>query len=143
MFESISWQEYLSVITLLIVGYYLVTTLLLFSSEITNIFKQRQFGTTAGETIQYQSESNGTDDLMGKVRYETHEQQNVLREEKVEVEQLAFSANEVAEEPIEVFDELEDGRKKSMQNVEEEIDALTQIVSGNNKEDVVSLPERN
>ena len=76
---------------------------------------------------------------MGKVRYETHEQQNVLREEKVEVEQLAFSANEVAEEPIEVFDELEDGRKKSMQNVEEEIDALTQIVSGNNKEDVVSL----
>ncbi len=139
MFESISWQEYLSVISLLIGGYYLVTTLLLFSSEITNIFKQKQFGTSVGETIQYQSESNGTDDLMGKVRYESQELQNVPREEKVEVEQLAFTANEVEEEPIEVFDELEDSRKKSKQNIEEEVDALTQIVSGNSKEEVVSL----
>lgn len=139
MFESISWQEYLSAISLLIVGYYLVTVLLLFSSEITNIFKQRQFDTTAGETIQYQSESNGTDDLIGKVRYETPEQQNVPREEKVGVEQLAFSTNEVAEEAIQVFDELEDSRKKSIQNIKEEVDALTQIVSGNNKEEVVSL----
>ena len=139
MFESISWQEYLSAITLLIVGYYLVTTLLLFSSEIANIFKQRQFGTSAGETIQYQSESNDTDDLMGKVRYETHDQQNVPREEKIEVDQLAFSANEVAEESIQVFDELEDSRRKSIQNITEEVDALTQIVSGNNKEEVVFL----
>ncbi|MEP2669089.1 MAG: hypothetical protein ABJH04_08845 [Cyclobacteriaceae bacterium] len=139
MFESISWQEYLSTISLLIGGYYLVTTLLLFSSEITNIFKQKQFGTSVGETIQYQNESNGTDDLMGKVRYETLQQQNVPRQEKVEVEQLAFTANEVEEEPIEVFDELEDSRKKSIQNITEEVDALTQIISGNNKEEVVSL----
>jgi len=139
MFESISWQEYLLAITVLIGGYYLVTTLLLFSNEITNIFKQKRFGTSPGKTIQYQSESNDTDDLMGKVRYETHEQQNVLREEKIEVDQLAFSANEVAEEPIQVFDELEDSRKKSIQNIKEEVDALTQIVSGNNKEEVVFL----
>lgn len=139
MFESISWQEYLSAISLLVGGYYLITTLLLFSSEITNIFKQKQFGISAGETIQYQSESNDTDDLMGKVRYETLEQQNVPRQERVEVEQLAFRANEVAEEPIKVFDELEDSRKKSIQNITEEVDALTQIVSGNNKEEVVSL----
>lgn len=139
MFESISWQEYLSVITLLIVGYYLVTTLLLFSNEITNIFKQKQLDFPVGETILYQSESNDTEDLMGKVRYETHEQQNVIREEKIEVDQLAFSADEVAEESIQVFDELEDSIKKSIQNIKEEVDALSQIVSGNNKEEVVSL----
>lgn len=138
MFESISWQEYLSAITLLIGGYYVITTLLLFSSEITTIFKQGKLDFSFHGTNSHQIDSNESSDLMGKVRYET-EEQHTQREEKIEVEQLTFVSNKDEEETIEVFDAVEDNRKRDLHNIKEEIQALSQIVSEVDKEECISL----
>jgi hypothetical protein len=138
MFESISWQEYLSAISLLIAGYYVITTLLLFSSEITTIFKQGKLEFSFPKTNSHQIDSNESSSLIGKVRYET-EEQHTQREEKIAVEQLTFVSNKDEEEAIEVFDAIEDNKKKALHSIQEEIQALSQVVSEVDKEECVSL----
>jgi hypothetical protein len=75
---------------------------------------------------------------MGKVRYET-EEQHTQREEKIAVEQLTFVANQHEEEAIEVFDEVEDNRKRALQCIKVEIEALSQVVAEVDKEECISL----
>lgn len=138
MFESISWQEYLSAISLLIGTYYVISTLLLFSSEITTIFKQGKLGFSVNRSNSHQIDSNESSNLMGKVRYESEEQHR-QREEKIEVEQLTFVSNREEEEAIEVLDAVEDNRKRDLYSIKEEIQALSQVVSEVDKEECVSL----
>jgi FtsZ-interacting cell division protein ZipA len=78
MFNSISWQEFLIIIAVAITGYYVITTLLLYSGEITRIFKQKESKQIDSDTHDDQSGSNETNDLMGKIKYET--EVNVPRE---------------------------------------------------------------
>ncbi|QLH32243.1 MAG: hypothetical protein HWD62_07190 [Cyclobacteriaceae bacterium] len=83
MFESISWQEFISTIALLIGGYYVITTLLLYGSEISNIFKQKKLNLTNTHERENQTDSNESIELMGSVKYGGRQSENVPREEKV------------------------------------------------------------
>src|SRR5690606_40519277 len=102
MFESISWQQFISTTTLLIGGYYAITVLLLYSSEISNIFKQKKTKLTNPKVRENQTDSNESIELMGSVRFTASQSENVPREEKVEAERLSISAAHETEEPITV-----------------------------------------
>src|SRR5690606_25696527 len=80
---GISWQEFISTITLLIGGYYVITVLLLYSNEISNIFKQKKTKLTNPKVREHQTDSNESIELMGSVRFTASQSENVPREEKV------------------------------------------------------------
>jgi hypothetical protein len=86
MFNSISWQEFLSAISVIVVGYYSITTLLLYSEEIKSIFKQKQRKNIETDAGDDQNDSNESIDLMGSVKYETAV--NVPHEKVVESEEI-------------------------------------------------------
>lgn len=102
MFNSISWQEFFHAITLLIGGYYVIATLLLYGSELTNLFNQKNRNFTKSDAQEVQTASNSPDNLMGAVRYENPRELNVPREEQVSSEDIVATPSEEPEEPIQV-----------------------------------------
>src|SRR5438045_3708029 len=99
MFNSISWQEFLSAITVIAGGYYIVTALLLYSSEITNIFNQKEPKQITPEINEDQNESNKIiDDLMGGIKFDR--ETNVPHENIVRSDEINAQPLREAEEPI-------------------------------------------
>lgn len=141
MLDSISWQEFISTIALLIGGYYVITTLLLYSSEITNIFKQKKLYPTKTNVRENQSDSNESIELMGSVKRAALQYENVPREEKVETESLRVAAAQEHEEPIQeaTSNEEDDAVLKSVTILLEEINTLTEVVSVGTKEECALL----
>lgn len=141
MLNSISWQEFISTIALLTGGYYVITVLLLYSSEITNIFKQKKLNLTNTNVRENQTESNESIELMGSVRYGSSQSENVPREEKVEAESLSVVAPQEPEEPITqvVTSEADEALLKSVSTLLEEINTLTEVVAVGSKEECAEL----
>ena len=104
MFNSISWQEFLSAIGIVVAGYYAISTLLLYSEEIKFIFNQRQAKVIETDANDDQNDSNESIDLMGSVKYETSV--NVPHEKVVE-------SNEINAQPLK---EIEDAIDSVMVN---------------------------
>lgn len=103
MFHSISWQEFFYAITVLIGGYYVIATLLLYSSELTKLLNQKNRNFTKSDVQRDQTGSNSPNDLMGAVRYEAPRELSVPREEQVSSEDIVATANKAEpEEPIQV-----------------------------------------
>ena len=98
MFNSISWQEFLSTIGLIVGGYYAITTLLLYSEEIKTIFKQKERKSIETDASDDQNDSNESVDLMGTIKYETSV--NVPHEKSVESEEINTQPLKEVEEPI-------------------------------------------
>ena len=105
MFNSISWQEFLTAISLIVGGYYAITTLLLYGAEITSIFKQEKSKSTEPEVSEDQNDSNESNDLMGSVKYETGV--NVPHENLIESSELNVQEAKEADEPIKSIDPRE------------------------------------
>lgn len=140
MFESISWQQFISTIALLIGGYYVITVLLLYSSEISNIFKQKKVKFTNTKVNEHQSDSNESIELMGSVRFTASQSENVPREEKVEAESLSVAAAREPEEPMAVAaSEAEEALLKSVSTLLEEINTLKDVVAMGSKEECAEL----
>lgn len=141
MLESISWQEFISTIALLIGGYYTITVLLLYSKEITNIFKQKKPNLTNTNVRENQAESNESIELIGSVRYASSQSENVPREEKVEAESLSLVAEQEPEEPITeaMTSAADDALLKSVSTLLEEINTLTEVVAVGSKEECAEL----
>jgi hypothetical protein len=142
MFNSISWQEFLAAIAVVVIGYYVITTLLLYSGEITYIFKQKESKLIDSATQDDQSgsnERNDPSDLMGKIKYET--EVNVPREKSVASEELQFQSSNESEEVIvpvqsNQTDTLLIG---TIADLLQEIKALAEVVSISSKEESVSF----
>lgn len=139
MFNSISWQEFLTTIAVAVGSYYAITTLLLYSSEITNIFKQKQPKQIASETTEDQNDSIESNDLMGKVKYET--EVYVPREKSVSTEELQVQSPNENEEAVTASlannsDTLLIG---TIADLLQELKALAEVVSDSSKEEAVSL----
>jgi len=120
MLQSISWQEFFTVISLIVGTYYVISTLLLYDREITSIFNQKKSNATEGSVTVDQSDSNESNDLMGKVKYMTtvnvpHE--NIVDAEDVEVKEVV-KPNEV-EEPITIS--TADSPEKTLANAVAEL----------------------
>lgn len=95
MLQSISWQEFFTAISLILGTYYAISALLLYSEEIKSIFKQRKLNATSETIATDQSDSNESNDLMGKVKYMTTV--NVPHEKSVDAEEVTVKeAHEVA-----------------------------------------------
>ena len=141
MLESISWQEFISTIALLIGGYYVVTVLLLYSKEITTIFKQKKLNLTNTNVRENQTGSNESIELMGSVRYSSSQTENVPREEKVEAESLSVVAPQEPEEPITevVASEADEALLKTVSTLLDEINTLTEVVAVGSKEECADL----
>ena len=105
MFNSISWQEFLTAVSLIVGGYYAITTLLLYGAEITSIFKQEKSKSTEPEVSEDQNDSNESNDLMGSVKYETGV--NVPHENLIESSELNVQEAKEADEPIKSIDPRE------------------------------------
>jgi hypothetical protein len=139
MFNSISWQDFLIVIVVAISSYYIITSLLLYSGEITHIFKQKESKQIDSSTQDDQNSSNEPNDLMGKIKYET--EVNVPRKKSVTSEELQFQSSNESEEVIvpvqsNQTDTLLIG---TIADLLQEIKALTEVVSTSNKEESVSF----
>ncbi len=139
MFETISWQEFLTVITGAVIFYYAISILLLFSSEIINIFKQKQSKQITPETKEDQNDSSESNELMGKVKYES--ETSPTREKSISSEELQIQSTDVTEEVIEVSsvkpsDAILLG---TIADFLQEIKTLTEVVKDSSKEEATAL----
>jgi hypothetical protein len=139
MFNSISWQDFLIVIVIAISSYYIITTLLLYSGEITHIFKQKESKQIDSTTQDDQNGSNEPNDLMGKIKYET--EVNVPREKSVTSEELQF---QVSNENEEIIVPVQSNQTDTLligtiADLLQEIKALAEVVSTSSKEESVSF----
>jgi hypothetical protein len=142
MFNSISWQDFLIVIVVAISSYYIITTLLLYSGEITHIFKQKeskQIDSTTQDDQNGSNERNDPSDLMGKIKYET--EVNVPREKSVASEELQFQSSNESEEIIEPTQSNQSDTLiiGTIADLLQEIKALAEVVSTSSKEESVSF----
>lgn len=104
MFQSISWQEFLTAIAFIAGGYYALTTLLLYRVEIANIFEQKKSKAVATEISDDQTDSNEVNDLMGGIKFES--EVNVPHEISVESDEVNVQVSKEVEDPIEASDPL-------------------------------------
>lgn len=134
MLESISWQEFFTTIALLLGGYYAISVLLLFSSEIANFFKSKPQGVSVGGQPNSESQPN----LMGGVRIEKSTQQELLREEVSNSEELQVATQDY-EEPINSVDLAMESLQNDFSSISAEIQSLVEIASQRTKGESVSL----
>jgi FtsZ-interacting cell division protein ZipA len=139
MLESISWQEFISTIVLLIGGYYLITILLLYSTEINNFFKQKKLTPSGTETKSDQNDSNESDNLMGSVRYENRAAQTVSREETANAEDIDVVLSHEDEEAISAVDVGQEQMENDLASIQLEIHSLIEVLSERSKEESISL----
>jgi hypothetical protein len=95
MLQSISWQEFLTAASLILGIYYTISTLLLYSGEIKSIFKRKKANSIEESIATDQSDSNESNDLMGKVKYMTAV--NVPHEKSVDAEEVTIKESDKVE----------------------------------------------
>lgn len=139
MFESISWSEFFSTILIIVVGYYVISTLLLFSSEIVTIFKEKKLASAFPASKSNQNSSFEGDDFMGRARYEPESNRELLREERTEAETLAIAPDQEEDEVIDFISPEEDNLRSATQHLIDEVRELVQVISGSSKEECVPL----
>jgi hypothetical protein len=131
MFYSISWQDFFSAITLLVAGYYVITTLLLYSNEIKNIFNQNASKLIDEDVSDEQSDSNESNALIGGIKYESLTQVNVSREQISTTEEISFAPLAEADEPIDAT--LNNAINRFVSTLLTEIGSLLEVIAKENK----------
>lgn len=135
MFESISWQEFFTTLAVILGGYYAISVLLLFSSEITHFFKSKpQSVSESGKQVENTNEST----LMGGVRFERTSQFELPREEVSTAEELQVAQQE-DEEPITAIDLKEESLQSDFASITIEISSLAEIAAQSTKEESATL----
>jgi len=137
MFNSISWQEFLSATALLVGGYYLIVTLVLYRNEIANIFNQKKSKNINEDVSDKQSDSNESNSLMGGIKYESLTQENVSREQLSATEEISFAPLEEADEPIDAT--LNNAINRFVSTLLTEIESLLEAVAKEDKVETVTF----
>jgi hypothetical protein len=139
MFNSISWQEFLSAISVIVGGYYVITALLLYSEEIKSIFSQRQRKAIETDASDDQNDSNESIDLMGTIKYETSV--NVPHEKSVESEEINIQPLKEVEEPIDQITAISPDVliTKSVAALLREIKTIATELSQGSREEITSI----
>lgn len=131
MFNSISWQEFLSAIALLIAGYYFIAALVLYGNEMRNIFNQKASKNINEDVSDEQSDSNESNTLMGGIKYESLTQVNVSREQISATEEINFAPLEEADEPIDAT--LNNAINRFVSTLITEIESLLEVIAKEDK----------
>jgi len=139
MFNSISWQEFLSTIGVIVGGYYTITTLLLFSEEIKSIFKQKEQKSIETDARDDQNDSNEFIDLMGTVKYETSV--NVPHEKYVGTDEIRTQPLKEIEEPIDQVTPISPDIliTKSVAELLREVKTIVTELSRGSREEIASI----
>jgi hypothetical protein len=139
MFNSISWQEFLTTIGVTVGSYYAITTLLLYSEEIKSIFNQKQSKSIESDANEDQKDSNESINLMGTVKYETSV--NVPHEKSVGSEEITSQPLIEVEDAIdEVVVSTQDVLvAKSVAELLREIKTIVGELSQGNREEITSI----
>lgn len=139
MLDSISWQEFFTTVALLIGGYYFITLLLLYGSDITSTFKQKKLDDPGGEIQASHNDSNESNGLMGGVHFENRNEQNVPLEEITSAEEIQTVLSQEDEDPVNAVDPAVENLKNDFINIKREINSLVEIVSQGSKEESIPL----
>jgi hypothetical protein len=131
MFNSISWQEFISAVTLLVLAYYVIAALVLYHNEIGNIFNQRRVKYIDEGVNDEQSDSNESNSLMGGIKYESLTQVNVSREQISATEEINFAPLAEADEPIDAT--LNNAINRFVSTLLTEIESLLEVIAKENK----------
>lgn len=131
MFNSISWQEYFSVIALLVAGYYGITILFFYRNEIGNIFNQKSSKNINHDSSEDQSESIESNPLMGGIKYESFAQSQVSREEISIAEEISFAPLTKADEAIQGT--LDNAINRLASTLRTEIESLLEVIAKDDK----------
>jgi hypothetical protein len=131
MFNSISWQEFLSATALLAAGYYLIAAIILYRNEIGNIFNQKTTKNIDEDVSDEQSDSNESNSLMGGIKYESLVQQNISREKILATEEISFAPLEEADEPIDAT--LNNAINRFVSTLLTEIESLLEVIAKEDK----------
>ncbi len=139
MFNSISWQEFLSAISVIVGGYYAITALLLYSEEIKSIFSQRQRKVIETDASDDQNDSNESIDLIGTIKYETSG--NVPHEKVVESDEINTQPLKEIEESIDQVTATSSDIlvTKSVAALLREIKTIVTELSQGNREEIASI----
>jgi hypothetical protein len=137
MVNSISWQEYLSVIALLVAGYYAITILVFYRSEIKNIFNQKTSKNIKNDSSANQPDANQSNSLIGIIKYESPTQTNVPREELSTTEEMSFAPLVEADEPINGT--LNNAINRLVSTLLSEIESLLTVISNDDKKEIATL----
>ena len=140
MLQSISWQEFIPTIAVFTVGYYVIAVLLLYSREIDNFFRQKKPNLTIEGVREDQVISNESFSLIGSVKKDYAQTENVPRGAKIESENLRIIGMAEPKEPISgsVTNDT-DSALQSVSRLTEEVNTLTGAVAYGSKEDCAEL----
>jgi hypothetical protein len=97
MFNSISWQEFISAIAIVGGAYYAITSLLLYKHLLSNIFNHFASKRMVSTNEPYQMVLNESNDLMGEVK---RDEENVSHENFIEAENIEVRLPEAEDEAI-------------------------------------------
>lgn len=136
MFNSISWQEYISTITLVVGGYYTIAALLLYSNEIKNIFNQKARKNINEDVSENQRDSRESNSLMGGIKYEMLTPENVSREQISTTEEMFFAPLAEADEPIDGT--LNNAINRFVSTLLTEIESLLEVIAKDNKKETAT-----
>lgn len=92
MFNSITWQEFVTVVLGAALVYYLIITLLLFHKQIISKFANRNQSPSNPEEEQSQIQSNDANDLMGQVAKIDNSKKTVPHENIVKAEDITIQS---------------------------------------------------
>ena len=134
MFQSISWQAFLSTVGLIVGGYYAISALLLYSEEIKSIFVQKRSNAPVQENGDDQTGTIEPNDVMGKVKYMT--EVNVPHEISIDAEEILVGSKNEIEEPVSRSEPTspEDAIIKSVADLLKEIASVLPQISPEDKE---------
>ena len=139
MLKSISWYDFISTITFLVGGYYMITALLLYSREVRSMFTQRK--PVKANLAENKRPSDEPGELMGAVRSDLDHTEHIGREVKVETESLQVVAAEEQEEAVTLVgtNDAEETIRRSVGTLLEEINTLKEIVAVGTREECAEL----
>ena len=139
MFNSISWQDFLYAICVIVGGYYIIAALLLYSSEIASFFKRNKSKQSEQDSPEDQIKPNDSNDLLGEVKYNTGV--NVPHENIVESSDIESQELKVAEDAIDnVIVNTPDALiKKEVAELILQIKTLLQEFSAESRDDITSV----
>lgn len=142
MFNSISWQEFLLVVSLSVVGYYCLATLLLFRLEIVSLFRAQSSKSTPADEVSDVPDSGPG--VMGTIQ---HQEESLIQRTSIDTarEIEVFPSNDDPETFSEVTerDPAENGAMLigSVADLLQEIKTLVELVAEykSPKEEGISL----
>jgi hypothetical protein len=140
MLDTISWQDFFTVVGSLLTIYYVVAVLLLYSGEITNIFKQKrrsQLSLSDGDDHQDTIEHI---DVLGQTKNESTV--HLLYPDNVSSEELSFGS--AIEDPEEIVvsendTPVEQSLSNTITGLLAEIKVLAEVITDNSKEDLAQM----